>query len=71
MFNQRNEINVSDQSNNCIILFDLNLNQLKQFGSEGEENNQLNAPLGLCCHGDYLYVCDCDNNRIQILTLDF
>ena len=69
--NHRNEIYVSDHSKHCIILFDLNLNQLKQFGSEGSENNKLNCPFGLCCHGDYLYVCDGDNKRIQILTLDF
>ena len=25
----------------------------------------------MCCHGDYLYVCDERNERIQILTLDF
>ena len=56
---------------NCIIWFDLNLNQLKQFGLFGTGNNQLYWPLGLCCHGDYLYICDERNDRIQILTLDF
>ena len=45
--------------------------KLKQFGSFGTGNNRLNAPFGLCCHGDYLYVCDRGNQRIQILTLDF
>ena len=30
----------------------------------------MNYPNGLCCHGDYLYICDSDNKRIQILTLD-
>ena len=69
--NHRKEIYVSDQSNNCIILFDLNLNELKQFGYKGTVNNQLDRLLGLCCHGDYLYICDYGNNRIQILTLDF
>jgi len=67
--NSRIEIYVSDYY--CIILFDLNLNKLKQFGSNGRGNNQLNYPLGLCCHGDYLYVCDHWNKRIQVLTLDF
>ena len=55
----------------CIILFDLNLNQLQKFGSLGHKNNQFTCPLGLCCHGDYLYICDCNNHRIQILTLNF
>ena len=26
---------------------------------------------GLCCNGDYFYICDGGNKRIQILTLDF
>ena len=25
----------------------------------------------MCCHGDNLYICDDNNERIQILTLDF
>ena len=28
-------------------------------------------PRGLCCHGDYVYICDRGNMRIQILTSDF
>ena len=67
---RRNEIYVSDSVNDCIISFDLNLNKLKQFGSNGTGNNQLDQPLGLCCHGDYLFACDRGNKRIQILTLD-
>ena len=70
-FKSQNEIYVSDHSKHCIILFDLNLNQLKHFGSEGVGSNQLNYPLGLSCHGDYLYICDRDNKRIQIFSLDF
>ena len=69
--NRRNEIYVSVQDKRCIISFDLNLNKLNQFGSEGAGNNQFNYPPGLGCHGDYLYICDSDKNRIQILTLDF
>ena len=69
--NHRNEIYVLVHQKHCIILFDLNLNQLKKFGSEGEENNQLNYPWDLCCQGDFLYICDHHNKRIQILTLDF
>ena len=68
--NSRNDICVSVHHEHCIRLFDLNLNQLKQFGSEGAENNQLNNPSGLCCHGDYVYICDRGNKRIQILNLD-
>ena len=69
--NSRNELYVSDSGNDCIILTDLNLNTLKYFGLKGSGNYQFNYPCGLCCHGDYLFVCDYWNKRIQILTLDF
>ena len=69
--NCRNEIYVSVNNKHFIILFDLNLNKLKQFGSKGAGNNKFKYPRGLCCHGDYLYICDHNNSRIQILTLDF
>ena len=67
---RRNEIYVSVYGKHCIISFDLNLNKLKEFGSKGAGNNQLKYPYGLCCHGDYVYICDWGNQRIQILTLD-
>ena len=69
--NRRNQIYVSISQKNIIILFDLNLNELKRFGSPGSENNQFNWPSGLFCRDDYLYICDYANQRIQILTLDF
>ena len=31
----------------------------------------MSCPHGLCCRGDFLYIGDRGNNRIQILTLDF
>ena len=69
--NRRNEIYVSVCGQHCIYLFDLNLNQLKKFGRNGTADNQLNGPEGVCCHEDFLYICDYSNVRIQILTLDF
>ena len=68
--NHRNEINVSVHHKHCIILFDSNLNRLKAFGLSGSGNNQLYCPFGLCCHDDYVYICDYSNRRIQILSLD-
>ena len=68
--NHRNEIYVSVFGKHCFIMFDLNLNQLKQFGSNGAGNDQLKFPCGLCSHNDYLYISDRHNNRIQILTLE-
>ena len=42
--NRRNEIYVSESSKHCIISFDLNLNQLKQFGSIGADNRPIRLP---------------------------
>ena len=69
--NHRNEIYMSDSSNHCIISFDLNLNKIKQFGTKGAGNNELNGPWSLCFHDLYLYICDFYNKRIQILTVNF
>ena len=69
--NRKSEICLSLYKQDCIMLFDLNLNKLKEFGSYGSENNQLKCPLGLCCDDNYLYICDRSNKRIQILTLNF
>ena len=68
----RNEIYVSSYRDNSILVFDLNLNLLKKFNltENGLGYDQRCYPEGLCCHEDYLYICDAKNKRIQILTLD-
>jgi len=48
-----------------------NYNEINQpkltFGSLGSKNGQFNIPYGLCSDlNDRIYVCDYDNNRIQI-----
>ena len=52
--NRRYEIYV--RQNHCIISFDLNLNKLKQFGSQGTGDNHLFSSSGLCCHGVNVYI---------------
>jgi len=54
--NKRNEIYVSVHQKNCNISFDLNLNKLKQFGSQGTGDNHLFSSSGLCCHGVNVYI---------------
>jgi len=41
---------------------------LKEFGSEGSENGAFNYPLGLTVNNKYVYICDRNNHRVQILT---
>ena len=55
--NHRNEIYVP--AGRCkIFLFDLNLKELKQFGSLGKGNDGLFGSLFLHCDDEYLYVGD-------------
>jgi hypothetical protein len=66
--NKRNEIYMSCYNNNCVFMMDLNFKKIKSTGSQ---NILFNQPYGLCCKNELLYVCDCLNQRIQILSLDF
>jgi hypothetical protein len=70
--NRRNQVYFSCPENKCILLLDLNLNQIKIVGDQpGCSRDYLfRDPCGLCCYEDYLYVCDGCDRRIQIFTLD-
>ena len=50
-----------------IGVFDKNGNQIKTIGSHGSDIGQLNTPFDIAIntYGD-IYVCDQDNNRVQI-----
>jgi len=43
--------------------------KITEYGtiSSGENNHQFNNPKGLTTNKNYLYVCDSDNHRIQVL----
>lgn len=68
--NNENRIYISDQSTHSIIMTDLELNKLKIFGNFGDSETELNIPLGICYSNCYLYICDHDNKRIQVLSHD-
>jgi hypothetical protein len=68
-FNKDNKcLYVTDRLKLCIYMLDSNLNFIKSFGTHGKGNNHFNQPLGLCCKGDMLYICDYGNKRVQILS---
>ena len=67
---QNNFIYASSVTNNCIWKLNMELKLVKSFGSKGTNNESLWVPTGICCFGDSLYICDCNNKRIQILDLD-
>ena len=49
-----------------IAVFDKNWSFVHQLGAYGMDEGQLNLPQGMCSYGDLLYVCDSNNNRVQV-----
>ena len=68
--NGKDLIYVTDPCADKIIQTDLNFNFIKQFGSKGSSNQQLDKPTGLTFYENSVYVCDKKNKRIQKLSED-
>ena len=61
---------ITDCLNHRIHMTDFQLNLIKSVGSKGTEYNQLDEPNDLCLLNKNLYVCDRNNERIQVLNND-
>lgn len=58
-------------SKHRISIFDAEtLEFLSYFGSYGTEDGQFNLPISICSDGEFLFIADYQNNRIQKFTLD-
>jgi len=58
---------VTDYNLHCIQRFKLSGEFVSQFGCKGAANSQFNYPCGLVMsQSELLFVCDCDNHRIQV-----
>ena len=58
---------VADGELNCIQKFRLDDGRfISQYGTEGKENGQFRYPTGLLSKLNFLFVCDRQNERIQI-----
>ena len=57
---------------NCIIMYELEGKLIKSVGSKGSGEAQFDCPHGLAVSdkSNNVYVCDCNNNRVQIFTED-
>ena len=66
----QNNVFVAQWAGHCINIYGLEGELIKSVGSEGNEETQFKNPLGLdfSNRNNNIYVCDQDNNRIQILT---
>ena len=43
---------------------------IKCVGQRGSKEGEFNVPRGVTLYDNQVYVCDCDNNRIQVFDLD-
>ena len=61
------------QSNDCILNHPLNGNFISKIGKHGNGELEFNCPFGLTIDesNGNIYVSDCHNNRIQILSQNF
>jgi len=67
----KNMFLVVDGGNHSIKSFGQSGTFLYKFGKEGNEDGQLNWPLGMLLDSsNNLLVCDSDNNRVQQFSLD-
>ena len=66
----QNKVFVTQNGSNCINVYELEGELIKSVGSEGSGEVQFKFPLGLDVsdRNNNIYVCDCRNHRIQILT---
>ena len=61
------EYGKTDPGVHCISVFTKEGNFVTSFGSHGKNLGQFNYPCGLACdRNGILYVCDCNNNCLQI-----
>ena len=59
--------------NHCILNYQLNGKFISRIGKQGKGELEFDFPFGLTINesiGD-IYICDCNNDRIQILNQDF
>ena len=69
----QNKVFVSQNGGSCLLVYDLNGTFLKQIGTPGNGEGQLNNPYGITINASNgeIFVCDYGNNRVQIFSKDF
>ena len=66
----QNNVFVTQYTSHCINMYELEGKLIKNVGSDGNGEAQFNHPFGIDVSDrtNNIYVCDCYNHRIQILT---
>ncbi len=58
------------KSTHHLVIFDGDSGErLREFGGKGSAPGQFNRPNGIAVFGDYLFVVERDNHRVQVLSL--
>ncbi|KAI6654555.1 Tripartite motif-containing protein 2-like [Oopsacas minuta] len=58
---------VTQSQGHCLKEYNLEGTQRGQVGSKGNSPRQFNTPIGIDTDTSNIFVCDCHNNRIQVL----
>ena len=60
------------QGNDHILVYQLDGKFVSRIGTRGSGDLQFKCPFGLATDetNNYIYICDCNNNRIQIISQD-
>ena len=62
---------VTDNSYHCVYIFDGQDQLIRKFGSNGSGTGQFSNPRGLAFDvNNDLYVCECNNHRVQKVTVN-
>ncbi|MGO4223078.1 phytase [Lysobacter sp. TAF61] len=60
----------SAKSTHRLVVFDADTGKrLREVGGEGQALGQFNRPNGVAVYGDYLFVVERDNHRVQVFNL--
>ena len=58
---------VTDYGNHNISVFTTEGEYVTSFGQKGSKDGEFHGPYGVCTDMDgFIYVCDCNNHRIQV-----
>ena len=66
--NEKDEIAVTEPSNNRIQVFSSNGTHLRSFGRKGDQQGDFSKPRGMAFHNDNIIVMDTCNHRVQLFS---
>ena len=63
------DLYVAESGNHRISIWGLNGSSKGTVGTQGSEAGQFSSPRDLAIRGDVIYVADCDNHRVQKISI--